>query len=566
MCKELSQKWKFHFAFQPWPLNNKKMTIYDDDASGGGGDKTRWSGNRRVQQRVSHLLARSQKLKEHAEDDASATHLLYQQDEPGFLEPEQPGEHTTFVRQDRLRSAVSVQSQNKMFTLQLNQGPYVLDYTRNGRFLVLGGAGGTISSMDWQAGRLGCEVDLCGTGEQETVRDVCFLQNETMMAVAQSNYVYIYDGRGIELHRLKKHSRVQFIDFLPFHFLLGSVSEDAFIRWQDITQGTLAAEWRFDPGLGQCRALAQNPTNAILHLAHANGIVSFWSPGLNKSLVRMNCHRGPVRAVAINTTGNAMATAGLDGIIRIWDLRHDYRSLVDIRNIRPTQSMAFSQRNLLAAAFGAHVVVWKDMLGSSSPSQQYPYLRHVVEGHSVHQVTFCPYEDILGVGHSGGFSSLLIPGSGEPNYDIFEANPFAGRRQRQEREVHALLDKLPLETITLDGGQFIGRVARSTLMKTIGEDGGIENRGNDRKKELDEPKEKKKARGRSTALRRYLKKRANIIDKYKAEDAERARTEIIHRKLGLPGESHGDGDGDGGEGMMTSRGVTALNRFVSKAI
>jgi len=35
-----------------------------------------------------------------------------------------------------------------------------------------------------------------------------------------------------------------------------------------------------------------------------------------------------------------------------------------------------------------------------------------------------PFEDLIGLGTSKGFSSLIVPGSGLPYYDTFENNPF----------------------------------------------------------------------------------------------------------------------------------------------
>lgn len=37
------------------------------------------------------------------------------------------------------------------------------------------------------------------------------------------------------------------------------------------------------------------------------------------------------------------------------------------------------------------------------------YMRHNI-ARTINNLAFCPFEDVLGAGHDGGFSSLLIPG------------------------------------------------------------------------------------------------------------------------------------------------------------
>lgn len=69
-------------------------------------------------------------------------------------------------------------------------------------------------------------------------------------------------------------------------------------------------------------------------------------------------------------------------------------------------------------------------------------MTHPIPQRPLTSVRFCPFQDVLTIGHSAGLSSILVPGSGEPNFDSSEADPFENKRVRREREVKGLLDKV----------------------------------------------------------------------------------------------------------------------------
>lgn len=335
------------------------------------------------------------------------------------------------------------------------------------RYLIFGGRKGHVAVMDCLRTTMGAELNL-----QEDVYDVQYLQNETLFAVAQHRYTYIYDYKGVEIHCMRKHERPHKLDYLPYHYLLTSVGHSGWIKWQDISIGEYVAGYQ--TGHGPCRVLKHNPHNAVSHLGHSNGVVTLWSPSSGKALASMFTHKSPVTDLAIDREGRYMATAGLDGYMKVWDLRM-YSLLHSYKPDHPVHTLDISDTGMIAMDVGRSVHVLK---GAFTNPMDVTYLKHTIRtpnpalsggggataaakalasNISISSVKFRPLEDVLCIGHSHGVSTMLVPGAGEANFDSFENNPFVNPKQRQEAEVQGLLYKLSPDMIGVDT-QFVGAV------------------------------------------------------------------------------------------------------------
>ena len=465
-----------------------------------------------------------------AREEAQRADILLTE-EQGFVEAE--GMEKTFrFKQDEIVKSVDIGTANKRFELKLNDyGSYTIDYSRNGRDLLICGKKGHIASFDWQLGRLHTELHL-----NETTSAVKYLQSNQMFAVAQKKYVFIYDHEGTEIHKLQQHTDPTLLEYLPYHMLLVSAGKNGWIRYHDITTGEMVGNLRTK--LGPTVSLAQNPWNAVIHAGHANGQVTLWAPNMSTPLVKMQAAGGPIRSLAVNRDGRYMALLGTDKTVKIWDIRK-FEELDSYSTPTQANSIDISDTGLVSVGWGPHVTIWKDCFKTH---QEKPYLSHLIPGSQVQSTKFVPFEDILGVGHNKGFSSLIVPGSGESNFDALEINPYETSKMRREGEVRSLMNKLKPDMITLDP-DVIGTVDRRKPQERL------------TAKELQEKEEREEMEGaekkdpnnvesfinpstssKNSALRRFKRKKTkNMITErsLRVEKALAKEKELRQRKLEL---------------------------------
>lgn len=88
-------------------------------------------------------------------------------EEGGFIETE--GMERSFkFSQDEIKAEADIATAQKGFHLKLLEfGPYYVDYTRDGRYLLIGGRKGHVAAFDWREGKLLHEVH-----HRETIRAI----------------------------------------------------------------------------------------------------------------------------------------------------------------------------------------------------------------------------------------------------------------------------------------------------------------------------------------------------------------------------------------------------------
>lgn len=393
------------------------------------------------------------KLAEEAARDEQALKILHSE-VGGYIEG---AEQTHLLTQEEIKRHVCLLTKEKAFDICMKDGPFFVAYTKNGRHMLVRNARGFLSSFDVKSLKVHFETDV-----KDEIRDALYLHNECLLATAQKESVFIYNNQGVEVHCIREHRHVIKMEYLFYHFLLCTLSTDSFLKYQDVSTGKMVSEVHVTE---RNSVMRQNRETAVLYLGSDKGTVSLWSPNCKEYLAKVLCHTSPVTNIEIDRSGTYLISTGIDKSLRIWDIRNSFKPVGSIDLVYNAKRTSLSDKNCLALSSRREVYVYKDVF--TAPSL---YLKHDTSS-MVADMAFCPYEDILTTGHQNGVSNLIVPGSGDPVFDTVEDNPFETKKERQNREVRCLLEKVPYELIGKKGFEFAEVEAESPVSQKSRESG-----------------------------------------------------------------------------------------------
>lgn len=541
----------------------RRDALHKDDCNPQNLDKLNHHQQRALQKRkrlsdrgMKADISRKETKRLEAAIAAADAELVLHTESSGFIEVETEMERTYKLSQIELKNHLDEQTSRHIYDLTLDTySPYGCNYDRSGRCgLLYGKNGGHIAVMDMHTTSLKTEFHL-----NERVRDATFLHNTTLFAVAQQKHAFIYDDSGVEIHRMSEHQDIFQMQFLPHHWLLSTIGRSGYLKYHDTSTGELVSTHRTK--LGPCSVMRQNPSNAVIHCGHVNGVVTLWSPANSEYLVKMLCHKGAaIQSMAIDKSGFYMVTGGADSQVKIWDLRmyketHAYYTKGGIPS-----TIDISQKGVIGIGHGVHTTFWSPEALKTKVKD--PYMSHSIAGKGpIESLRFRPFEDVCGIGHAKGFSSIVIPGSGEPNLDSMEynLNPHQDSKQRREGEVRALLDKLSPDMISLDP-DVIGTVEESNHHTKVERLKQLEEDANEKRLkegEPEKPKEKKRMRGRNKIQKKLNRKRKNIIDENKLKLKEM----LEEQKAQKTAEKKKESSSESAAAVVTNNASGALQRF-----
>ncbi|OAG32822.1 U3 small nucleolar RNA-associated protein 7 [Nematocida sp. ERTm5] len=350
------------------------------------------------------------------------------------------------ITTDEIMKSVDIGSKERVYKLSMDNGPYTVRYSISGDTVMYIGQE-EVKSINTIGLTVNTERML-----NDKVYDGTFLHSGSFYALAQSKAVYVYDKMGVELHVIREARGVRSLKFLQDHFLLATVSDNGYLRYQDTTIGKCVSEIKTKE---RDSTLEVDRTNGVVYLTGQSGTVSLWSPRSSEYLSKVLCHRSKVRHCKVSDDG-CMLYTGSKNEVKTWDIRNMFKPIKEISLPGLIREMSISQMGKLAVSQRSGVIVYNKHL--------HPEVQHSIGRDLAHSLTFMPYEDILTIGSTSGVENIIIPGSGRTIYRRNE-NPNLSRKEKRNSEVRRILEKIPADLISLEND--VGSEAKDLFEEEI---------------------------------------------------------------------------------------------------
>ncbi|ELQ75269.1 WD40-repeat-containing subunit of the 18S rRNA processing complex, partial [Trachipleistophora hominis] len=369
-------------------------------------------------QRITNKIKNKFKIAAEAQKENKMNALLQTQ-ERGCIVLEDGEQYPT---QKFIRKNVACSVKEKAFSLDLEEDCWKSSYSLDGRHIILHSRS-VVAAFDCKTLNVFFERTL------RNIETSIFLHNEQYCAIA-SDTLFIYNKNGLEVHHLSHERNVRQMVYLPHHFLLVTLSDQPFIRYLDTSMGKEVAKLYIkEPS---CGALSRRDDGIVL-VGGTRGVVRFFSPNAKEPLCSLLVNSSKISSIAVKK--NNFVCSSLQGTNF-----YDFRNLNEpVYRLPKSENVSLS--HVLAMSYKNRITTFLN--GTEYVKETYQ---------SINSIEFAPYEDILAVGTKNGLSHMIVPGAGDPNIDFYEDSPFLTKKQRREREIKKLMEKIPSSFI---GSKFI---------------------------------------------------------------------------------------------------------------